>query len=106
VTVDGSGATEVLLILRDSYQPGDFCVEARMRGSEIYGQWTLPRPDDPFTQIPAATVNACGVEYGEWIDGELVMGRQSGVDHPLALHAFFRGKNKAAATIHVALPTP
>jgi hypothetical protein len=64
---------------------------------------TLPLPIDPRTEIPAATVNACGVMYGEWIDGVLIV-EQTDDPNPLAFQAYLSGAKRATATIHVDLP--
>jgi hypothetical protein len=103
VTVEGSGARSLTLVPGDSYSPGDSCGGASLHAGSIYGTLTLPLPIDTRTKIPAATVNACGVAFGEWI-GEVLVMEQTGDPNPLVFQAFLTGGNKATATIHVDLP--
>jgi len=130
VTVTGSGARHLTLIPRDSVAPGDSCGGVAARGEEhIYGQFTLPLDvsEETRTEIPAATVNACGTEFAEWItpwsgvgtplwDATAVcaaLGSEApcGADialpghaHPLVLQALFGGRNNGTATVCVDLP--
>lgn len=103
VNVTGSGARGLTLVPRDSFSPGDSCGGASLSAKSVYGNLTLPLPIDSREEIPAATVNACGVVYGEWIAGELVI-EQTGVEHPLVFQAFLTGGGKASTTISVDLP--
>jgi len=130
ITVTGAGARGLALIPRDSVAPGDSCGGVGARGEEhIYGQFTLPLdvPEELRTEIPAATVNACGTEFAEWVaepaptgatlwdataicdavDAEVPCGVEvplEGHPHPLILQARYAGRNNGTATICVDLP--
>lgn len=123
VTITGGGARHLGVIPRDSVAPGDSCGGYILRGDDIYG-------NNPLTLgytgvIPAATINACGADFGEWVninleglnpalvnDGghcETIIGDQCyvatqvNVTQPLVLQAFLRGSGDTT-TIHVDLP--
>lgn len=131
VTVTGSGGRSLGLATRDSHGPGDPCGGSGARGEEIYGQFTLPLEEDTFfDKIPAATVNACGTAFAEWIepypgeeesppwDADAIC---SAVDptnpeapcgawdkltdhpHPLVLQATFAGSKDGTATVCIDL---
>lgn len=96
VTGTSSGVSSLSMIPRDSASPGDSC-----------GGIGLKRPAaiDLFlpTTILSATVNSCGLAFGEWIDGVLVT-TQTGQSHPLAFIVQSTGKSNASATIEVQFP--
>jgi len=124
VTITGGGARQLGIIPRDSVAPGDSCGGYILRVGDIY-------TNNPLTLgyhgvIPTATINACGVDFGEWVDinleglnptlvadggdcavienGQcLVAQTLDTVTHPLVLQAFLRGSGDTT-TIHVNLP--
>jgi hypothetical protein len=118
VTVTGSRARSLLLVGRDSVAPGDACDVLDLRRDDIHAGGTLV--------MPAATINACGVEWAEWVsietpgldpdpypDGHCVDFDDAGrclvadmvdVTHPLVFQANMSGFRDATATIHVDLP--
>lgn len=68
VTVIGEGARYLGLIPRDSISPGDSCGGPLLRSrADIYGTHTLGYDGS----VPAATINACGTEWAEWVDVNL-----------------------------------
>lgn len=102
VQVDGNGGTvqlnRILIVPRDSYAPGDSCGGVDLR------QVTLPLNQQLPLVIPAGTVNACGTQYGEWINGNLEM-TATGEPHPLAFFARMEAKaSTASVTVAVTLP--
>jgi hypothetical protein len=110
VTVVGHGATRLVMIPRDSAGPGDSCGGVNLRKTQLRSLGAsfvqeLPHPSDPrhASGIPAATVNACGTNFGEWIDGQLVM-EATGEPHPLAFVVNMSGYPTAELTIEVELP--
>lgn len=67
VTVTGEGARYLVLVPRDSIAPGDSCGGWLLRNeANIYG--ASPHILGYDGSIPAATVNACGTQFGEWVD--------------------------------------
>lgn len=109
VTVVGDDMTRLVMTPFDS-TPGESCGGVNLRrvhldrlGDSFVQE--LPIPSDPrhAAGIPAATVNACGTEFGEWIGGELVMGA-TGAPHPLAFVVNMEGKPSTVVTITVELP--
>jgi hypothetical protein len=65
VTVDeAEGVRRVTIRVQDSVAGGDLCGGDMITGVLNKGE------ERTLSQIPDATVNACGVEYGEWIRGE------------------------------------
>jgi hypothetical protein len=97
--------SRLLLVPRDSLGPGDSCGGADLRQPDLAATYELPLPVDPRHEdgIPAATVNACGTQFGEWISGVLVTERTDD-PHPLAFFALMEGVKGAQATITVTLP--
>lgn len=123
ITVTGEGARSLTLVPRDSVAPGDSCGGAMLRRDAVYGVLTLPLDEDTRNEIPAGYVNACGVEYAEWVhdldvcnavlkDGSdselpcLITTVHTEHAHPLVFQAFLGGGKNATATIHVTLPQP
>jgi hypothetical protein len=129
VTVEGEGARRLVLVPRDSDGPGDSCggVDLR-RAVNIYGDFTLPLdiPEETRTEIPVATVNACGTNWPEWIDnaypGEVVpapwdaeaicgagnvpctISVATDQAHPLVLQAAYEGSRDGWVRVTVTLP--
>ena len=120
ITVTGEGARSLTLVPRDSVAPGDSCGGAMLRRDAVYGVLTLPLDEDTRNEIPAGYVNACGVEYAEWVhdldvcnavlkDGSdselpcLITTVHTEHAHPLVFQAFLGGGKNATATIHVTL---
>jgi hypothetical protein len=67
VTVTGEGARYLGLIPRDSFAPGDSCGGWLLRNAaSIYG--SSPHILGYDGSVPAATINACGTEWAEWVD--------------------------------------
>ncbi|MFH1330666.1 MAG: hypothetical protein ABIJ48_08480 [Actinomycetota bacterium] len=98
VTATANGTIlRLLLVPRDSYSPGDSCGGVDLRSPAFPLVQPLPY------QIPAATVNACGVQFGEWIDGVPVMA-QTGAPHPLVFYALMSGRPRAQVTLTISLP--
>ena len=122
--IDGDGGRSMSLIARDSHGPGDSCGGVGVSGAdEIYSStFTLDA-------IPAATVNACGTQFAEWIedypgtgdplwDADAICKAALGPDaeapcgvfdelpdaHPLVLQVSFSGSNYATAEVCVDLP--
>jgi hypothetical protein len=128
VTITGEGARYLGIIPRDSIGPGDSCGGYLLRREgNIYGSNPLFLGYDGF--LPAATINACGTDFGEWVDiglggldprlvaddgggdcaaieGDLcfVTERIGDVEHPLVLQAFLSGSADGTTTIKVVLP--
>jgi hypothetical protein len=96
VTGTASGVTSLSLIPRDSASPGDSCGGASLRRPTAFALY-LP------TMFTLATVNSCGLQYGEWIGGVLVT-TQTGLPDPLVFIAQMLGKTGAVATINVDFP--
>lgn len=71
VTVTGEGARYLGLIPRDSIAPGDSCGGPLLR-SEANIYTASPHILGYNGSVPAATINACGTEWAEWIDSGLV----------------------------------
>jgi hypothetical protein len=111
VAIGGSGVRALQLIPRDSYAPGDSCGGVDLRGGAM--------PPLPFTQglpdyddtradaIPESLVNACGTQFGEWLDtdGDGTLDHnelgQTGQPHPLAFVASIRGASDSSVAISV-----
>ena len=67
VTVTGGGARYLGLVPRDSIAAGDSCGGYLLRSrADIYG--SSPHILGYNGSIPAATINACGTGYAEWVD--------------------------------------
>ena len=67
VTVTGEGARYLGLIPRDSIAAGDSCGGPLLRNAaNIYG--ASPHILGYNGSVPAATINACGTEWAEWVD--------------------------------------
>jgi hypothetical protein len=96
VTGTASGVSSLSLIPRDSASPGDSCGGASLKRPTAFDLY-LP------TGITLATVNSCGLQYGEWIGGSLVT-TQTGARDPLVFIAQMLGKTGAVATINVEFP--
>lgn len=109
VDIGGSGARYVGVIPRDSIGPGDSCGGYLMRSeSQIYTTHILGYDGT----IPAATVNACGTDFAEWVDPGVVaddscvafeselclVTEATGDPHPLVLQIFMRGNADGATT--------
>jgi len=105
VSVTGRNVSSLLLVPRDSLGPGDSCGGVLLRKPALPLVQELPDPSDPRHElgIPPATVNACGTQYGEWIDGILEMDRTDD-PHPLAFQTHMRGRPGTEAIITVELP--
>lgn len=70
VTVTGEGARYLVLIPRDSIAAGDSCGGYLLRNAaNIYG--ASPHILGYDGTVPAATINACGTEFAEWVDSTL-----------------------------------
>jgi hypothetical protein len=103
VSVTANHNHGLTMVPRDSFSPGDSCGGAGF-GNDPNGDWTLPLSIDPRVEIPSSHVNACGAEFGEWINSELVMG-ETGDVHWLAFDVWAGGpKKRATTTILVDLP--
>lgn len=108
VTITGDGARYLGVIPRDSISPGDSCGGYLLRSEgDIYGGEPLILGYAGF--LPAATINACGVDFAEWVDfgsygldesycsaynddGTMCeVAEKVDVTHPLVLQAFLRG---------------
>jgi hypothetical protein len=117
VTVTGSRARSLLLVGRDSVSPGDACDVVNLRRDDIYIDEGHP------LVMPAATINACGVDWSEWVgletpeldvenhcvevddDADLcLVADMVDVAHPLVFQASMSGFSDASLTIHVDLP--
>ncbi len=122
VTVTGEGARYLGLIPRDSIAAGDSCGGWLLRSAaNIYG-------DSPHIlgyngSVPAATINACGTDWAEWVDIEEWSGpdleadcaafsddekqclvtEQLPVAHPLVLQVFMQSGG-GSTTFYVDLP--
>jgi len=106
--IGNEGTTQIgrlLLVPRDSYAPGDECARVDLRNVTLPLVQQLPHPDDPDHElILASTVNACGTQFGEWIDGVLVT-TATGDSHPLAFFAqLIAGGSGASVVVTVTLP--
>ncbi len=129
VTITGEGARYLGVIPRDSIGPGDSCGGWLLR-STIY-DYGEDNPlilgyfgDDDAQSIPAATINACGTDFAEWIELEYLTGseqqahcyegiktndkclvtEQVDVTHPLVLQVFLRGSANGKTIFEVDLP--
>ncbi|MBT8213049.1 MAG: hypothetical protein KJN71_07870 [Acidimicrobiia bacterium] len=91
-----------MVILRDSVAPGDAC------GEPVYIQDNIPAPatltDRTLQGAPGSYVNACGVEWAEWVDGAYYDSVDDTVDSPLAFLVFTRGSRDLAVSLDVNLP--
>lgn len=113
---DGAKKSNVLYALIKDSHPGDHCGTAPgepgsalnldLRDGEVAGE---------ITDVPAATLNACGTEYSEakaeWIeDGEWVITQKIGEDEvtpdPLALMLGISGKLGVTADVTITYCTP
>lgn len=129
VSITGQGARSLLIIPRDSWAPGDSCGGWILRNT-IYDNERGDEPlilgyDDGAGQsVPRATVNACGTDFAEWVDADLVNGpdddlcvvydvdedlclveaKLPNVTHPLVLLVGHRGSANGVTTISVDLP--
>ncbi len=122
VTVTGEGARYLGLIPRDSIAAGDSCGGWLLRtAANIYGN--SPHILGYNGSVPAATINACGTGYAEWVDvdwpglnleadcaafsndgGEcLVTEELPDVPHPLVLQVFMQSGG-GSTTFAVDLP--
>lgn len=127
ITVTGAGARSLLLVPRDSDSPGDSCGGVIFRrAANIYTSFTLPLdiPEETRTEIPVATVNACGTQFAEWVDaysgteppiaadeicGEAgvpcrIAEQMTDQPHPLVLQASYAGSHSGSVRICVDLP--
>lgn len=93
----GGTVLRLLLVPRDSYSPGDSCGGVDLRPPSFPLVQQLPN------EIPAATVNACGVQFGEMVDGKPVY-TQTGQPHPLVFNATMSGLAGASVTLTVTVP--
>ena len=118
VTVTGEGARYLGLVPRDSSTPGDSCGGWLLRSeANIYTTHTFSAYGGP---MPAATINACGTEWSEWVDlttpgliPEIHCGVIDGdrckvvdaldIPHPLAFHVFMQSGG-GSTTFYVDLP--
>jgi len=118
VTVTGEGARYLGLVPRDSSTPGDSCGGWLLRSeANIYTTHTFSAYGGP---MPAATINACGTEWSEWVDlttpgliPEIHCGVIDGdrckvvdaldIPHPLAFHVFMQSGG-GSTTFYVNLP--
>jgi hypothetical protein len=67
VTITGEGARYLVLVPRDSIAAGDSCGGYLLRNeANIYG--ASPHILGYDGTIPAATINACGTDWAEWVD--------------------------------------
>ncbi len=122
VTIAGDGARYLGVIPRDSIGPGDSCGGWLLRSTIYdYGKGT-PLILGYNGIVPAATVNACGTDFAEWVDIELegltpdkdcvvldeglclVGAELPTVPHPLVLQVFLRGSANGTTTFEVDLP--
>ena len=123
MTVTGEGARYLGLIPRDSIAAGDSCGGYLVRNAaNIYG--SSPHILGYNGSVPAATINACGTEWAEWVDIDwpglnadvdcaafsddgtqcLVVGQpEPAVPHPLILQVFMQSGG-GSTTFHVDLP--
>jgi hypothetical protein len=124
VTITGGGAKYLGVIPRDSYAAGDSCGGYLLRSEgNIYGSNPLILG---YTGVmPAATVNACGTDFGEWVDialdglepslvtdggdcsvidgDQCLVAGQLDVEHPLVLQAFLSGSADGVTNFYVDL---
>lgn len=119
VTITGHGAKNMVIIPRDSAGPGESCGGYRRHSSgQIYGSSPLVLGFGGV--VPAATINACGVEFAEWVDlttpglipevhcaafdeaGRCLVTEQVDVTHPLVLLVHLSGSG--STTFEVDLP--
>jgi hypothetical protein len=117
VTVTASRARSLLLVGRDSVAPGDACDVLDLRRDDVHAGGTLV--------MPAATINACGVGWAEWVSldtpgldpdghcvdfddaGRCLVAEMVDLTHPLVFQANMSGFKDASATIHVGItPLP
>lgn len=119
VTVTGEGARYLGLIPRDSIGPGDSCGGYLLRNeANIYG--SSPHILGYDGSVPAATINACGTEWSEWVDiatqgldsdvdcvaiegDQCLVAEQLAIAHPLILQVFMQSGG-GSTTFHVDLP--
>ena len=101
---DVSGSVRrLLLIPRDSVSPGDSCGGWNLRNPDLPAEFAMPLP------IPPATVNACGTDFGEWLDTngdgnpDTLEMTQTGAEDPLVFIAFLEGHDPEV-TITVTVP--
>jgi hypothetical protein len=119
VTVTGEGARYLGLIPRDSIAPGDSCGGPLLRNeANIYGSSPHILGYDGI--VPAATINACGTEWTEWVDiatpglvpetdcvatdgDQCLVAAALDVAHPLILQVFMQSGG-GSTTFYVDLP--
>jgi hypothetical protein len=126
VTIKGSGARYLGIIPRDSIASGDSC------GGYLLRRYDAIYQSNPLFLgytgvIPAATVNACGTDDGEWVDialdglepslvtdggdcsvidgDQCLVAGQLDVEHPLVLQAFLSGSADGVTKVYVDLPS-
>lgn len=91
---------ELLVLVRDSFAPGDLCEGIRYRKNTM--------PDSAFSFVlgveVASVVNACGTEFAEMVDGEYVK-EQTGAPDPLAFLVFLWGSKDLRVHFDVDIPT-
>jgi hypothetical protein len=114
--VDGAKRSNVLYALIKDSHPGDHCGTAPGEpGSALNLDLRNSEPAGEITDVPAATLNACGTEYSEaWVeeigDGEWVITQKIGEDEetpdPLALILGISGKPGVTAEVTITYCAP
>ncbi len=94
--VTAGSLRELIVSVRDSAAPGDGCDEARLRPSDSMGTIIL-NPN------AADTVNACGTEYGEMVNGEYFY-QATDDKSPLAFIVWTRGSKDLVVDLTVDYP--
>ena len=94
--VTAGSLRELIVSVRDSAAPGDGCDEARVRPSEAMGTIFL-------SPNAADTINACGTEYGEMVNGEY-FGQATDGKSPLAFIVWTRGSKDLEVNFTVDYP--
>jgi hypothetical protein len=96
VTVNEGVLRKLVLIPRDSI-PGDSCGDGLFFNKEK----DIPTDPIPLPDIPPPTVNACGTELAEWVDGTIYYEADSLVDSPLALAVGIGGSRDLEVRLEV-----
>jgi hypothetical protein len=92
VRVDKGDLRKLVMIPRDS-MPGDHCGDVVSFNRHPPGSFTLPGLPEPY-------VNACGLDFAEWVDGELIEVENKEIPSPLALAVGIGGSRDLEVTLH------
>ena len=102
VNVEEGTLKSLLVVLRDSVSPGDACGEPiYLRNISAPSTFKL---EGALEGAAGDYVNACGVEWAEWVDGVYYDTVEPKLDSPLALLVFSRGSADLELTLDVDLP--